>query len=77
MSGDDGRELLFFLGFGGGVQDSVEEGCGLRTREFLGQLEGFIDDDLDRRSASAQFVDGEAQDGAVNFRQALDAPVLG
>src|SRR5690348_13597580 len=69
-------ELLLFEGFGGRVEDSVEEGRGFRRGEFLGKLDGFVDNDFHGRCAGAEFVDCQAQDSAIYFGHPFNAPVF-
>src|SRR5436305_3041562 len=59
-----------------GIEDAVDELCGFVGREATGDFERFVDGDGARRRLMQEFIDGEAQDVAINDSHARDAPVL-
>src|SRR5713226_983574 len=75
-SGLRGAKLLFNHRLMEGIEDAVYERAGILAGEFLGEVDRFVKDDLGRRVGGAQLVHGEAQDGAIDSGEAVEAPVF-
>jgi hypothetical protein len=69
------RHCLFFAE--DGVEHAVDEGGTLLGGEFLGELDGFVDDDLGGRVGIGQLPDGEAEDVAIDAGLAARGPLRG
>src|SRR5260370_12164744 len=69
-------KLLFNHRLMEGIEDAVYERAGILPGEFLGEVDRFVEDDLGRRVGGAQLVHGEAQDGAIDSGEAVEAPVF-
>ena len=63
--------------FANGVEDSVDEGESFFFGIAAGHFEGFVDDDGGGSSEVAHFVDGHAEDVAVDDGHAVKTPVFG
>jgi hypothetical protein len=70
-------DVFFFQCFLIGVEDAVDETAGIVGGIFLGQVHGFVDDDLCRRVRGTHFVHRQAQNRAVDGGEAVEAPVDG
>src|SRR5205085_11264924 len=70
-----GRSRSQIVAFENPVEYAVDELRRLLRAEFLGDLDGLVDDDQLRRVALVQeFVDRHADDVAVDHRHALQPP---
>ena len=59
-----------------GVENSVEEGRRFGRGKFLREFERFVDHDVRRSGAEAQFVDRQPQNAAIDGRETFEPPVF-